>query len=85
MGIGAHVFERRFDSACCTVGGPHMFFNHFLLPEVTGNQISGQQGEPLQLTHLLRKTKSSWFDLAVVHTNIMEYSPFWEDDSHSAS
>jgi hypothetical protein len=23
MGVGAHVFERRFDSACCTVGGPH--------------------------------------------------------------
>jgi hypothetical protein len=22
--VGAHIFERRFDSACCTVGGPHM-------------------------------------------------------------
>jgi hypothetical protein len=26
MGVGAHIFERRFDSACCTVGGPHKLF-----------------------------------------------------------
>jgi hypothetical protein len=31
MGVGAHVFERRFDSACCTVGGPHSF--HLLLSD----------------------------------------------------
>jgi hypothetical protein len=51
----------------------------------TGNQISGQQGAPLQLTHLLGKMRVSWFNLAVVHINTMEYSPFWEDDSLSAS
>jgi hypothetical protein len=29
MGVGAHVCDRRFDSACCTVGGPHT--RHFCL------------------------------------------------------
>jgi hypothetical protein len=24
MGVGANVFERRFDSACCTVEGSHI-------------------------------------------------------------